>query len=152
MKVAIVGPRRGADKAAVEQFVSSLHAKYPDAIVVSGGAEGVDSWAETAWLALGGTVWSYRVRKKADDHFVTVKWEIGSGHSQMYELVGEPSWADWKSALLYRSMLVAEVADQVCAFAGRSRMRGTEFTTWVSRQGYDKPTWLWADGDWQELP
>lgn len=51
MRVAIVGSRQGVQSAAVERFVSVLGRKYPDSVVVSGGAQGVDSWAvETAHI------------------------------------------------------------------------------------------------------
>ena len=107
----------------------------------------MDTWAETRWIGQGGTVWSYRVREKGDD-FVVVKWEIGQGHSQIYELVMEPSWADRSSALGYRSMLVAEQADRVVAFVSKAGMRGTSFTVWVAREGEQKPTYVWSDGRW----
>ncbi len=45
MKVAIVGSRKYPDKAGVVEFVNSLP---KDTIIVSGGAKGVDSWAEHA--------------------------------------------------------------------------------------------------------
>lgn len=50
--VAIVGSRTFSDpfraKAAVEAAVARIAAKYPTATIVSGGARGVDRWAEAA--------------------------------------------------------------------------------------------------------
>ena len=43
MKIAIVGSRRRTDKENVEKLVSSF---ARDVIVISGGAKGVDTWAE----------------------------------------------------------------------------------------------------------
>ena len=147
-RIAVVGPRRGAEQGVVQDFVRALHQQSPSAILVSGGADGVDSWAEAAWLALGGAVESYRVRKHGEDDFRIERWELGGDSPRVVPLLNEPSWYDWKSALLYRSMVVAEVADRVCAFEGRDRMRGTEFTVWVSREAEQKPTYLWRDGEW----
>lgn len=45
MKVAIVGSRRGISRSDVVAYVDSLP---PGTIVVSGGASGVDSWAQEA--------------------------------------------------------------------------------------------------------
>lgn len=147
-KVAVVGPRKGADLEAVDGFVQSLYARQPDTILVSGGADGVDTRAEKGWLVLGGTVWSYRIRKKRYDCFAIEKWEIGRGGSRLFELISEPTWMDSVSALFYRSMLVAEIADRVVAFHGKERMTGTEFTTFVSKQAEQKPTHIFSNGEW----
>ena len=48
MRVAIVGSREFRDLSRVRRFVADLAAKYPDAIVVSGGCRGVDAAAEEA--------------------------------------------------------------------------------------------------------
>ena len=117
-------------------------------IVLSGGAEHVDQTAEQEWLRLGGEVWSYRIRKFGEDRWGVVKWELGRV-PKVYELLGEPSWLDPTSALLYRSMIVASDADKIVAFEGVDRMRGTEFTVWVSKEGERRPTYVWRDGEWE---
>lgn len=147
-KIAVVGPRKGADLDAVRSFVRSLFTQQPDAIVLSGGAEGVDQAAETEWVALGGRAWSYRIRKFAQDRWGVVKWELGP-NPRVFELLGEPSWLDPTSALYYRDMIVAEEANKVCAFSGIDRMRGTEFTVWVSAEAERKETWVYRDGEWE---
>lgn len=48
MKIAIVGYRQCDAQGAVEYLISSLAAKDPNMIIVSGGARGVDSWASQA--------------------------------------------------------------------------------------------------------
>jgi hypothetical protein len=152
VKIAVVGPRKGGNKEAVEEFVTDLYSKAPDTILVSGGAEGVDSWAETTWLQLGGVVWSYRIKKLGYDSFTAEKWELGTDQPRVFELLGEPHWADPKSALYYRDMLAAEAADKVMAFEGIDRMRGTEFTVFVSTQGEQKETWIWRNEEgWVRL-
>jgi hypothetical protein len=148
-KIAVVGPRKGADLEAVEGFLRSLWLDPYEYIIVSGGAEGVDKTAEQTWLSLGGIVWSYRIRKKAEEHFVTEKWELGGEQPRVFELLGEPSWMDPVSALHYRSMIVADEADKIVAFSGIDRMRGTDFTIWASIHGEEKPTYVWRDGEWE---
>lgn len=50
MRVAIVGSRRRKDRGKVERLVRSLDVGD---VVISGGCEGVDSWARDAALARG---------------------------------------------------------------------------------------------------
>lgn len=59
-RVAIVGARSWPDVAerirvrqAVVDLVRRIHAHDPHAVIVSGGAEGVDTWAAVAALAVG---------------------------------------------------------------------------------------------------
>lgn len=53
VKVAIVGSRNYEDLSFVQSFVRSLALKYPRAIIVSGGARGVDTAAEQQALRSG---------------------------------------------------------------------------------------------------
>ena len=130
-------------------FCRDLHRSYPQAIVVSGGAKGIDLTAERTWYQLGGQVWSYRSKKLAEGKFVVERWEYRKGGSiTRYPLHSEPSWADFASANWYRSMLVAELADRIVAFHGSNTMRGTEFTVWVAREAERKPVHIWKDGAW----
>ena len=48
MKIAIVGSRDFANLNLVKNIVKQIKEKYPDAIIVSGGARGVDQTAEQA--------------------------------------------------------------------------------------------------------
>lgn len=60
MIVAIVGSREYPNQAQVQRFVAQLAKKYSGVIVVSGGARGVDTWAEERAISLGLGVISYR--------------------------------------------------------------------------------------------
>jgi hypothetical protein len=133
----------------VAALCRELYGQDPEIVLLSGGARGVDSTAEFSWHQLGGLVNSYRIKKLAPGKWVVEKWVYRKGERLLRAVLqAEPSFQDPTSALFYRSMLVAEAADRVCAFAGRGLMRGTEFTTWVARNGYQKPVHLWRDGAW----
>jgi predicted Rossmann fold nucleotide-binding protein DprA/Smf involved in DNA uptake len=53
MHIAIVGSRDYPDLAQVTRYVAAIARKYPDAVIVSGGARGVDQAAESAAIDLG---------------------------------------------------------------------------------------------------
>lgn len=57
MKIAVVGSRGYPDSEEVMQFV--LNTFKPEDILVSGGARGVDSWAQEAATALGCETYVY---------------------------------------------------------------------------------------------
>lgn len=46
MKVAIVGSRNWPYRSAISFYVQKIAREHPKAVIVSGGAEGVDKWAE----------------------------------------------------------------------------------------------------------
>jgi predicted Rossmann fold nucleotide-binding protein DprA/Smf involved in DNA uptake len=69
MRVGIVGSRRRTDRAAVEAFIAEL---APGAVVVSGGAQGPDQWAEEAARARGFAV----VVHKPDLDGAATRWQI----------------------------------------------------------------------------
>lgn len=56
MKVAIVGSRNFPDPERVRAVVRAILAKHPGTEIVSGGARGVDSWAEEEARAQGAPV------------------------------------------------------------------------------------------------
>src|SRR4051812_10396313 len=60
MIVAVVGSRKWTMLIDVQRYVERIAQKHPRAIIVSGGAEGVDRTAEEAAAALGLDVISYR--------------------------------------------------------------------------------------------
>jgi hypothetical protein len=53
MRVAIVGSRTFTDYARIRKYIEKIAAKYPDAVIVSGGAKGVDTLAERAANEVG---------------------------------------------------------------------------------------------------
>jgi predicted Rossmann fold nucleotide-binding protein DprA/Smf involved in DNA uptake len=102
MKIAIVGSRDFHDPQAVTDFVASLPS---DAVIVSGGARGVDTWAERAALARGLSV------------------EV---HKANWDAYG-------KRAGFVRNFLIVKSADRVVAFwDGRSK--GTAHSIRVARE------------------
>jgi hypothetical protein len=103
MNVAIVGSRTGVNEQAVRRFVRSLAQKHPGASVVSGGARGVDSWAEDEARRL-----------------------------DMPRLVYLPDWERFgKSAGFRRNSEIVNAADVVVAFTTGSR--GTAHTISLAR-------------------
>jgi hypothetical protein len=140
-KVAVVGSREGADLEAVTEFVRDLYAKYPDTVIVSGGAKGVDTAAEQTWLALGGRVISFRVHQFDLDHYGAEVWELGGANPRVYTLVNEPTWADYVSALFYRDLLIAEACDRLVLFHKPGWRGGGGFTADSAKLAYGKPTY-----------
>ena len=147
--MAVVGPRQGADTDIVGDFVRQLYRENPAITLISGGAKGVDSVAESTWFGLGGLVWSFRIRQLGQDTWAAEKWVYSQQGDQnaRFVLQGHPTFMDPVSALFYRSTLAADEADQVVAFEGRGKMRGTEFTySYAKDRGI--PVHLWQDGRW----
>ena len=126
--VAIVGSRRGADLEMVRSFVAELHDKHPDTVLVSGGADGVDKIAEQTWLECGGRVLSYRVRTIGPEEFGVEVWDLGGERPMVYPLSEAVTMADYKSALLYRDMLIAEKCDRLVVFYRRHKSPGAAWT------------------------
>ena len=60
MIVAVIGSRDWPDLPRVNRYVTKLAAKHPEAIIVSGGAHGVDQEAEKVALWSGLDIISYR--------------------------------------------------------------------------------------------
>jgi hypothetical protein len=129
MQVAIVGSRKDADLSMVDTFVRAMYEKDPEIILVSGGAEGVDKYAETLWMQLGGRVLSYRIFQKDPDRWGFEVWKLGSWDViQTFELSQEPTFANARSALFYRDALVAENCDKCVGFFAPRRTSGTQAT------------------------
>ena len=102
MRVAIVGSRRRADRAAVEAAVAELPI---GAVVISGGAKGPDSWAAEAALRRDLEV---RVHKP-DVAGVTTRFEA----TERYYA---------------RNERIVEDCDRLIAFVSPDRKGGTEDT------------------------
>ena len=134
MKVAVVGSREGFPLDDVGRWLAKLWDKQgPTTTLVSGGAPGVDHYAEQTWLAFGGQVISFRPKKvsafdKEDEYGVEV-WHLGGDQphvaTQSYPFY--PTFADYGSAAAYRDMLIAEEADRCMAFR-YNKSRGTSLT------------------------
>jgi hypothetical protein len=128
VKVAVFGSRQGISE---ERVIGYLEPRFsPETILISGGAVGVDTFAERYWIERGGRVLSYRpVQFKPESYGVQLlklgSWPEGAalitlGHPN-------PEWRTYESALTYRSMLVAEEADRGVAFLAHGS-RGTKRT------------------------
>ena len=149
MKVAVVGPRQGADTEAVVQFCHELYGKNPEIVLISGGAKGADSVAEFTWHGLGGLVWSYRAKKEAEEAWYAEKWEYQKrGENKRFVLQAYPAWKDARSALFFRNMLMAEEADRLAAFLGPRSMGGAEWTAAYAKD-IGRPVHIWRDGAWE---
>ena len=124
MYVAFVGSREYPNLDLVRRHVRALRAKYPDAIVVSGGCRGVDKAAELEAERCGLDVLSYRPAEingrwgilthrisakfcthKTEDDSPLTRWPITDTRSRGY---GAPAF--------HRNGLIAHRADVVMAY------------------------------------
>lgn len=143
--VAIVGSRFGVDQTKVEAFCASLFEKYPQTVVISGGAKGTDTFAEQAWRKLGGEVVSLRVKEHPHGGFGVMRYELRDHPlSTVYDLTlqGHPTWEEAEGALFYRSMLVADEAE-VAAVFWNGKSAGTRWTMDFFK-GRKKPVYMIA--------
>jgi hypothetical protein len=123
MKVGIFGSRDGVPQEVVAQYLAPRF--NPSIILVSGGARGVDSFAEQAWQSLGGNIISLRPVRLDPDRWAVERWE--TKEQRVYIPLGHPEWADFNSAAFYRDMLIAEESDRGVAFR-HNYSRGTGHT------------------------
>ena len=145
MSVAIVGSRYGVDQTKVEAFCAALHSKYPDTVVISGGAKGTDTFAEQAWRALGGTVISLRVKEHPFGGFGVMRFELREyplATAFDLTLQGHPTWQEPEGALFYRNMLIADECERGVVF-WNGRSGGTRLMIDLLR-GRKKP--------WHQMP
>ena len=138
--VAVVGSREGADLEHVSAFLVALMRQQPDTILLSGGARGVDKWAEQTWLSLGGRVRSLRPRRVGDEDYAVEEWQLGGRQPQTFRRTDLPTGADYSSACLIRDIQIADEATRVVAFFRYGLSRGAGFTAeWA--EGLGKPTY-----------
>lgn len=130
-KIAVIGSREGVNAQDVALKVNELFNEHGAYILVSGGGEpgSVNFVAEQTALGFGLAVISFRPTRLADYHsidpqFAAIEWRLhrGSGTTIQHE----PTWADWTSAANFRSMLIAERAEEAVAFH-HDKSRGTAF-------------------------
>lgn len=115
MNVAIVGSRRRSDKDSVINFVNNLP---QDDTVISGGCEGVDTWAIEAAKARG------------------MKWRIF-----FPDMSGAKTYYDRCNRYYSRNEHVVKNSDMVVAFVSTDRKGGTENTIkWAGK--YNKPVMI----------
>lgn len=114
-KIALVGSRTWADPQAVALKVNDLYSEHGEFMVISGGADGACQVAETTAMEFGFPVISFRPVKIDDERYGVDEWRLHKGQGKVVRDPG--TWADWKSAAFFRSMLIAERArDGAVAF------------------------------------
>lgn len=120
MRVAIVGSRGFSSQTRVTEFVRKLAEKYPDAVVVSGGARGVDTWAENQ-AELSGLRWkSFRPKESRHGGFYIGVWANHDDGDPFHEPFGY--YESYGQAAFARNEMIVADADVVVAFwDGQSR-------------------------------
>lgn len=149
MKVAVFGSREGYDQNHLGAWLHALWQKQgPTTELISGGARGVDTYAETTWSALGGVVTSYRPVKVSawdkEDEYAIECWQLGAQPNMVFRLNDQPTFADFASAATYRDMLIAEEAERGVAFR-HNNSRGTTLTVGFF-ENLGKPVYLYDQG------
>ena len=120
LKIGIVGSRNYPYLEDVDLLVAKIAADTKrQALIVSGGAKGVDKAAETAALKYGLKVRSYRVASLDDDRHFPELWEFGGAAPQVRVLLEEPCWRDYEACLAYRNALIIEDSHRIVAFWNR---------------------------------
>lgn len=129
--VAIIGSRDWPDLQRVRTFVTHLAAKYPDAIVISGGAYGTDRAAEEAAdeAALG--VISLRPVEHTETKYTCelvanerARYILGQVALDYITVLLEGEWTTYAKACFFRNTIIVQCADQVVAF-WKPQSRGT---------------------------
>ncbi len=113
-KIAVIGSRKFSDLQAVALKVNSLFEENGRFMLISGGADGVCKMAEATAHEFGFPVISFRAAQMGDE-FIAEEWRLHRGRGKLIQHT-EPTWADYTSALIFRSLLLIERADEVVAF------------------------------------
>ena len=147
MHIAIVGSREYPHLEDVKALVEHIAADNPCAVIVSGGAKGVDKMAEETANAAGLEVISFRVRQIDDENFGTEEWYFSrSGGGNVRLMIEEPTWQTYDDALSYRNALIIERAERVVAFHD-GLSRGTQLALDFTK-AFDRPLKKYGtDGD-----
>ena len=152
--VAVVGSRWGGSEDDCRHFLNVLHAKHPDTIIVSGGADGIDKIAESHWLGLGGRVVSYRPTARAFEKMPDGKarvtswgierWQLGGGDARVQQLTDHPTFENYGSACIYRDTLINEQANRLVCFMRPGGSRGASFTMEWRADVDEKPRYVYG--------
>lgn len=124
MRIGIVGSRDYEPRDAVREFVLKLP---PGQHIVSGGARGVDSWAESAAKELGHDLTSFRVGGRTGDHYIYRYQRAGNhlgdgwgGYDDVQTL--ESGFRSFGAAAYKRNRFIVEFSELVVPFwDGHSR-------------------------------
>lgn len=117
MKVAFVGSREFRDLSLVDLAVD----KQPEGtIIISGGARGTDTRAETRAKERGLTVISYRPFRRSDGRWQIEKWTFVPGEEatvEAYEEKGRPkTYYSFGQAAFARNEFILRAADKAIVF------------------------------------
>jgi hypothetical protein len=131
-RVSIFGSRNWPDRPRVRRFVRNLAAKYPDCIVISGGAPGVDETAEQEAIDCGLDVASFRPERCLPDELDPHHGEAAPFLIRLHQLSPDPSgdgflfqarrhdlgdrFATFRDAAFARNYDVAFHGDELVAF------------------------------------
>lgn len=132
-RIGVVGSRKNADIPGVLEFIRRLWDAQPDSIVVSGGAIGVDETAEDEWFRLGGQVISFRPFQTDAGSYGVEEWRFGPRENEILRHV-VPTFADYTSALFFRSSMIVEIADRLVSFTNPAYSPGTKFTKYIAHE------------------
>lgn len=124
MIVGVVGSRNWPDPSAVVRFIEKLAAKYPGAVVVSGGARGPDSLAERAAEEEGLGVISYRpydyLNMQYRREFSIETFTIGERAQEIVvakrRRISPPFFRSFRDAAFHRNGWIVEDSEHVVAF------------------------------------
>lgn len=122
--VGIVGSRDFPSLDAVERWISALATKHPGAVIVSGGARGVDRTAERMASSRGLEVVSfrpYRFMSIADREEWSFETFTEGARAQALVVerklrINPPTFTSFRDCAFHRNGLIVELADHVVAF------------------------------------
>ncbi len=127
MHIAIVGSRKYPyldDVKRLVRMIAEDDKKEPGYVIVSGGADGVDTTAEQEAALCGLPVISYRVYSLSSDECGVEEWHLGS-QPYVRKMIEVPTfgnmphgegWSAYEAALAFRNSLIVRKADRVVAF------------------------------------
>jgi len=130
MDIAIVGSRKYTHPDEVRALVRVIRQNEPDAVIISGGAVGVDATAENEALHQGLGVCSFRVYSiKRDDgeEWGIEEHRMGNQKPYVRKMIEHPTFASYVDGLFYRNTLIVDYAERVVAFWDEWSS-GTKFT------------------------
>jgi predicted Rossmann fold nucleotide-binding protein DprA/Smf involved in DNA uptake len=148
--VAIVGSRGWLDLQRVCRYVEKIYIKYPGAVIVSGGARGVDQAAEATAHACGLSLISYRPYEYVNmEHKPEFSIETFTGGQRAQSIVvgmkrriSPPFFPSYGQAAFFRNSWIAQDCDVLVAFH-LDGSPGTARTIKVARE-FGRPVFVYG--------
>lgn len=113
-KIAFLGSRTWQDAQRVSLQINECFSEHGQFMLVSGGAEGVSKVAEETAKEFGIPLLSLRPVQIGPDEYGVDEWRIFRGRAQIVR--EKLTFADWKSAAFWRSLLITDRVDEGYAF------------------------------------